>query len=92
MLVSEEKLTHIAHLVYEGIGRFDGVELIADEEVILRQIKQVLLDEFRLDDEIDQTVRARLASYSRKIVEGSGEWDVLYHKGVEEELRKRRRS
>jgi len=91
MLASEEKLTHVAHLVYEGIGRFDGVELIADEEVILKQIKQVLFDEFHLDDEIDRTVRARLASYSRKIVEGSGEWEVLYRKGVEEEMRKRRR-
>lgn len=92
MLASEEKLTHIAHLIYAGIGRFDGVELIADEEVILKQIKQVLFDEFRLDDEIDQVVRARLASYSRKIVEGSEEWAVLYRKGVDEELRKRRRS
>jgi len=92
MLASEEKLTHVAHLVYEGIGRFDGVELIADEEVILKQIKQALFDEFHLDDEIDRAVRARLASYSRKIVEGSGEWEVMYRKGVEEELRKRRRS
>jgi len=91
MFASEEKLTHVAHLVYEGIGRFDGVELIADEEVLLKQIKQVLFDESRVDDEIDRAVRARLASYSRKIAEGSEEWDVLYRKGIEEELRKRRR-
>lgn len=91
MHASEEKLTHVAHLVYQGIGRFDGVELVADEEVILKQIKQILFDEFRLDDEIDRTVRARLASYSRNIVEGGSEWDVLYRKGVEEELRKRHR-
>jgi hypothetical protein len=91
MFASEEKLTHVAHLVYEGIGRFDGVELVADEEVILREIKQVLFDEAHLDDEIDRTVRARLASYSRKIVEGSEEWAVLYRKGVDEEMRKRRR-
>jgi len=91
MFASEEKLTHVAHLVFEGIGRFDGVELIADEEVLLKQIKQVLFDESRVDDEIDRAVRARLASYSRKIAEGSEEWDVLYRKGIEEELRKRRR-
>lgn len=91
MFASEEKLTHVAHLVFEGIGRFDGVELIADEEVLLKQIKQVLFEESRVDDEIDRAVRARLASYSRKIAEGSEEWDVLYRKGIEEELRKRRR-
>jgi len=91
MFASEEKLTHVAHLVYAAIGRFDGVELVADEEVLLKQIKQVLFDESHLDEEIDRTVRARLASYSRKIVEGGSEWEVLYRKGVEEELRKRRR-
>jgi len=29
-----------------------------------------------------------LASYSRGIVEGSAEWDVLYRKAFEEETRK----
>jgi hypothetical protein len=92
MLISDEKLSHLTHLVYEGIGRFDGVELVGDEEVILRTIKQALQEEFRLDGELDQVVRARLASYSRKIVEDSPEWDVLYKKSFEEELRKRRRA
>jgi hypothetical protein len=30
-----------------------------------------------------------LASYSRRLIEGSPEWDVLYRKLFEEELRKR---
>jgi len=92
MAISDEKLIHLAHRVYEGIGRFDGVELVGDEEVILRTIKQALHDEFHLDEELDRTVRARLASYSRKIVEGGAEWDVLYQKTLDEELRKRRRA
>lgn len=91
MLFSEEKLTHVAHLVYEGVGRHDGVQLLADEEVTLRLIKQVIFHEFRLDDEIDGIVRAKLASYSKQLVENSAEWEVLYKKHFEEELRKRRR-
>ena len=91
MLFSDEKLTHVAHLAYEGVGRFDGVQLLADEEVTLRLIKQAIFDEFRLDDQIDEVVRAKLASYSRKIVEHSQEWEVLYKKHFEEELRKRHR-
>lgn len=92
MAISDEKLSHLTHLVYEGVGRFDGVELIAEEEVILRTIRQALQEEFRLDDELDQVVRGRLSSYSRKIFEGSPEWDVLYKKTFDEELRKRRRA
>ncbi len=92
MSVSDEKLSHLTHLVYQGIGRFDGVELIEDEEVILRTIRQALQEEFHLDEELDRIVQSRLHSYSRRIVEGSPEWDVLYKKTFEEELRKRRRT
>jgi hypothetical protein len=92
MPIGDEKLNHLSHLVYEGIGRFDGVELVGEAEAILRTIKQTLQEEFRVDDELDQAVRARLASYSRGIVEGSPEWDVLYRKTFDEELRKRRRA
>jgi hypothetical protein len=34
-------------------------------------------------------VRRTLASYSRKIVEGSREWDVMYQKLYDEEFAKR---
>jgi hypothetical protein len=37
---------------------------------------------------IDRKVKAKLASYSRGIVEGSAEWEVLYRKTFEEETRK----
>ena len=42
-----------------------------------------------LEDAIDATVRCTLNSYSRKIVEGSREWDVMYQKLYDEELAKR---
>ena len=44
-----------------------------------------------MDDEIDAIVRKKLESYSRKIVEKSPEWDVLYQKFFKEELKKKRR-
>jgi hypothetical protein len=40
------------------------------------------------EEDIDQKVKAKLASYSRGIVEGSTEWDVLYRKTFEEESKK----
>jgi hypothetical protein len=39
-------------------------------------------------DHAGRKVKAKLASYSRGIVEGSAEWDVLYRKTFEEEARK----
>jgi len=43
------------------------------------------------EEEIDRIVRARLASYSRPILEGSAEWETLYRKACEEESRKRKK-
>jgi hypothetical protein len=48
----------------------------------------VLGAELVQDQEIDRKVKAKLASYSRGIIEGSNEWDVLYRKTFEEEMRK----
>jgi len=45
--------------------------------------------ELLLEAEIDKKVRTKLASYSRQIVEGSPEWDVMYRKTAEEEQKKR---
>ncbi len=64
--------------------------LRGDAEQALKEIKRVLADAMNVETRIDQQVRARLASYSRRIPEGSAEWDVLYQKTYEEELRKRK--
>jgi len=40
---------------------------------------------------VEAAVRRRLASYSRPLAEGSPEWETLYRKTFEEEMRKRRK-
>ena len=66
-----------------------AVKLAGDETAALREIKRVLAAELAQEEAVDRAVRTRLASYSRPIVEGSQEWDVLYRKTFEEESRKR---
>ena len=53
------------------------------------QIVKTLTDELKIEDVIDAEVRRKLASYSRKIVEGNREWDVMYEKFYEQEMKKR---
>jgi hypothetical protein len=64
--------------------------LVGDQTHALREIKKVIAEHVKAEAELDQQVRRRLASYSRPIPEGSQEWDVLYQKTFEEELRKRK--
>ena len=62
---------------------------VEDDGKVLREIKRVVAVELALDAEIDKKVRAKLASYTKQIVEGSPEWDVMYRKTSEEEQKKR---
>jgi hypothetical protein len=61
------------------------------EEKVLRDIKRTFTDELRFDDEADAAVRRTIQSLSRRVPEGSPEWEVLYRKYREEELRRRRK-
>ena len=87
-MLSEDKVSHLSHLILNEVKRNPAVQIRSDEERVLKEIKRVLAAELTQEEEIDRKVRARLGSYSRGIVEGSVEWDVLYRKIFEEETRK----
>ncbi|MBH0188854.1 MAG: DUF507 family protein [Nitrospira sp.] len=87
-MLSEDKISHLSHVIANEVKRHAAVKVTGDEERVLKAVKRVLADELAKEGEIDRKVRAKLASYSRGIVEGSTEWDVLYRKTFEEETRK----
>jgi hypothetical protein len=91
MLLSEEKVSHLSHVILGAVKKSMAVTLTGDEAQALREIKRVLAAELAAEEEIDRAVRSKLASYSRPIMEGSQEWDVLYRKTFEEESRKRKK-
>jgi hypothetical protein len=45
----------------------------------------------KLAEDIDEAVTRKLQSYSKKIYEGSSEWEVMYNKFFEEETAKKGR-
>jgi len=91
MFLSEEKISHLSHLILDQLKREKGVQFKGDEVQVLREIKRVFAGELKLEEELDRRVRAKLESYSRRMIEGSPEWNVLYQKTFEEELKKRKR-
>lgn len=91
MLLSDDKISHLSHLILRGLTQDQRATLLAEETKVLREIKRTIIDEAKVEEEIDQVVRMKLSSYSRPIYEGSPEWDVLYQKFLFEEQRKRKR-
>jgi hypothetical protein len=91
MRLSEDRISHISHLVLDMLMQNRNVDAVQAEERILREIKRTITDELKFEDEADAAARRTIQSLSRKVPEGSREWDVLYRKYFEEELNRRRK-
>jgi len=88
MRLSEDRISHLAHLITDGPWKDDIVDY-TDEDMVIRETKRIIFEYMKLDDEVDTFLREKLKSYSRGVQEGSREWDILYKKHYEEEMKKR---
>jgi hypothetical protein len=89
--LNEDRISHISHLILDMLMQDRNVDAVQPEDKVLREIKRTITEELKFDDEADTVVRTMIRSLSRKVPEGSREWEVLYQKYREEELRRRRK-
>lgn len=88
--LSDSRISHLAHLIVDGLRR-NRLAAFNSEGRALAETKQALHDFFQTEDTIDEAVRRKIESLSRRIPPGSREWDILYRKYSEEESRKRKK-
>ena len=88
--LSDSRISHLAHLVIDAV-RKGNLGDFPSEGRTLADTKLVLHDFFQREDQIDDIVRQKIQSLSRRVPPGSREWDILYRKYFEEESRKQRR-
>jgi len=91
MRLTEDRISHISHLVLDMLMQNRNVDAVQPEERILREIKRTITDELKFEDEADAAARRTIQSLSRRVPEGSREWDVLYRKYFEEEMNRRKK-
>ena len=89
MKLSDDRISHICHLIWDGIYDDDLVDYTNDDEA-LRCIRKTVTEYLRTDDQIDDLARQKISSQKKGIQEGSREWDILYRKYYEEEALKKR--
>jgi hypothetical protein len=93
MMLSEDKISHLSHVVFKGLIEKKLIEVIEEESDVRREIKRAIISELKIGEEIDSVVKKKLQSFSKKVFEGSPEWEVLYRKFFKEEaVRKGRAS
>jgi hypothetical protein len=88
MRISRDKLNKLAHTVADTLAEIDECEFQEDRNTIRQEarkaLEKLLLDEMR----IDTAARQKISSQRRIILEGSQEWDILYRKYYNEEVKK----
>jgi hypothetical protein len=78
----------LARAVTEGLRQLDEVEFIEDPNTIRQETRKFLEELLNNEARIDQSARLKIESQKRTILEGSQEWDILYRKYYNEEVKK----
>ncbi|HLQ77881.1 MAG TPA: DUF507 family protein [Terriglobia bacterium] len=87
MRLSRDKINVLSHAVADKLASVDEIEFIEDRNTIRLAVFELLHTWLKKEETIDAGARKMVVSQSRKIPEGSSEWEVLYRKYYEEALR-----
>jgi len=88
MRVSRDKANKVAHVVTDALAAADEVDFIEDRNTIRLEVRKILEELLNQEEKIDQAARQKIESQRRTILEGSQEWDILYRKYYNEEVKK----
>ncbi len=88
MKLSEERVLYLAR---ESIARLRDERLadIANFALALRQARELISEWEEQGDTVDEAVRRKIHSLKRGVVEGTPEWNILFRRYRDEELRKK---
>ncbi len=53
MRLSEDRISHLSHLIQDKLIRDRNVDVLQTEEKILREIKHTITNELKFEDEAD---------------------------------------
>jgi len=87
MRLTREKVNLLSHQVADKLASIDAVEFVEDRNTIRLAIVEVLMKWLKKEEEVDKAARLKIENQKRTIPEGSGEWEILYRKYYEEEMR-----
>jgi hypothetical protein len=87
MRLTREKVNLLSHQIVEKLALMDDIEFIEDRNTIRLAVVDILNKWLKKEEEVDRGARHKIESQKRNIPEGSAEWDILYRKYYEEEMR-----
>jgi hypothetical protein len=87
MRLTREKVNLLSHVIADKLASIDALDFIEDRNTIRLAAFDSLMKWLKKEEAVDQEARRKIESQQRRIPEGSAEWEILYRKYYEEELR-----
>ena len=88
MRLSREKLNKLAASSTEQLAALKNVEFLEGYDDIRQEVRRILEDLLASEEKLDKAARFKIESQRRIIPEGTPEWNILYHKYYNEEVKK----
>ena len=88
MRISRDKLNKLAHTVADTLAEVDEVGFLEDRNTIRQEARKILEAILGEEAKIDTAARLKIANQRKIILEGSQEWEILYRKYYNDEVRK----
>ena len=88
MRISRDKVNKVAHVVTDALAAIDELDFVEDRNTIRLEVRKILEEVLNQEERIDKAARQKIESQKRTILEGSQEWDILYRKYYNEEVKK----
>jgi hypothetical protein len=78
----------LAHTVADTLAEIPEVDFLEDRNTIRQEARKALEHLLAEETKLDAAARLKIASQRKIIVEGSQEWDILYRKYYNDEVKK----
>jgi hypothetical protein len=88
MRLSRDKVNKLAHTVADALATMDNVDFVEDRNTIRMEARRLLEELLKAEEMIDKAARMKIENQKKTIIEGSQEWDILYRKYYNEEVKK----
>ena len=88
MRLSRDKVNKLAHTVADALAELEEVEFLEDRNSIRMEARRLLEELLKEEEKIDLAARQKIETQRRTILEGTQEWDILYRKYYNEEVKK----
>jgi hypothetical protein len=88
MRVSRDKVNKLAHTVADTLAEIPECDFLEDRNTIRKEARKALEDLLTAETKLDAAARLKIASQRKIILEGSQEWEILYRKYYNDEVKK----